>query len=287
MTSTLRPLLVAFFVGIAVAMLRLSSTSALIAAIGHAGHVAVTAYTIHGSVLGALKRAAERGARVEVRLDGKPFADEKGHLASENRRLVGAMRAAGIDAKLDHPLHSKAINVDGSLFLDEKNFDGDGDIVVREDDPEAAKSIASTKTDALAREGELLRDAGGDAIAETETFGGFNPVSAALDRLGREGKAPRLLVSAKILSSTPRERAALQKLVDDGVRVRVCDDSAKLAVTGNRAWLGSANATVAYPGFDMPDWGTCTSDAKIVAAVRDRLEARWAHARELRPLPVA
>jgi hypothetical protein len=262
-------------------MLRLSSISALIAAIERARNVAVSAYTIHGGVLGALQRAAKRGAHVEVRLEGAPFADKKGHLAAENRRLVDTLRAAGADAALDHPLHSKAIDAGGSLFLDEKNFDGDGDIVLREDDPNAARTIAWTKSDALAREGALLRDAGGDAIVETETFGRFNPVSAALDRLGREGKAPRLLVSAKDLSGNGRERAALQKLVDDGVRVRICDDSVKLAAAGDRVWLGSANGTVAHETFDMPDWGACTADAHIVATVRDRLETRWTNARPL------
>ncbi len=271
----------AFFVGIAAAMLRLSSASAIIAAIAHARNVAVRAYTIHGSVLRALEDASRRGTRVEVRLEETPFADKKGHLAEENRRLVGEMRAAGIDAGLDHPLHSKAIDVDGSLFLDEKNFDGNEDVIVRADDSSDRGAIAWTKSDALEREGALLRDAGNDALVETETFGRFNPVSAALDRLACEGKAPRLLVSAKALSGNARERAALQRLVDDGVRVRVCDDSAKLAVAGERAWLGSANATVAYGRFDMPDWGTCTSDPQTVAAVRDRLEARWASGRVL------
>jgi hypothetical protein len=275
-------LLRAFFVGIAAAMLRLSSASALIAAISHARNVAVRAYTIHGAVLYALEEAAHRGARVEVRLEGTPFADKKGHLARENRRLVGEMRAAGIVAGLDHPLHAKAIEVDGSLFLDEKNFDGNGDVVVRDDDPGDRKAIAWTKSDALEREGVLLRNAGRDAVVETETFGRCNPVSAALDQLARDGKAPRLLVSARDLSGNAHERAALQRLADDGVRVRVCDDSAKFAVAGERAWLGSANATVARERYDMPDWGASTSDPQIVATVRDRLEARWANAHALR-----
>ncbi|HZZ00137.1 MAG TPA: hypothetical protein VFE36_11230 [Candidatus Baltobacteraceae bacterium] len=259
-------------------MLHLSSTSALIAAIQHARNVAVRAYTIHGSVLKALESAARRGAHVEVRLDEAPFADEKDHLAGENRRLVGEMRAAGIDAGLDHPLHSKAIDVDGTLYLDEKNWDGEADIVVRDDDP-GDSSVATTKSNALEQEGALLCDADADAIVETETFGRFNPVSAALDRLARDGKSPRLLVSARDLRHNARELAALQKLSADGVRVRVCADSAKFAVAGGRAWLGSANATVAHAKFDMPDWGACTSDAQIVTAVRDRLEARWASAR--------
>ena len=68
----------------------------------------------------------------------------------------------------------------------------------------------------------------------------------------------------------------------DGVRVRVCKDSEKLAVAGNHAWLGSANATYADGKWAMPDWGLCTDDAEIAGAVRQRLEREWAAARDFK-----
>ena len=70
--------------------------------------------------------------------------------------------------------------------------------------------------------------------------------------------------------------------MNDGVRVRVCKDSEKLAVAGSGAWLGSANATAAFGESDMIDWGLCTSDPAIVSAVRARLEAAWDGAAEFK-----
>ena len=40
--------------------------------------------------------------------------------------------------------------------------------------------------------------------------------------------------------------------------MRVCGDSEKLAVAGERVWLGSANATVAFGQSDCIDWGVQT-----------------------------
>jgi len=61
--------------------------------------------------------------------------------------------------------------------------------------------------------------------------------------------------------------------------VRVCDDSEKLAVAGDRAWLGSANATSPYGRGAMTDWGVCTTNSQIVGDVRSRLEGAWTAAR--------
>ncbi|MGC1380012.1 MAG: hypothetical protein WA814_03170, partial [Candidatus Baltobacteraceae bacterium] len=74
----------------------------------------------------------------------------------------------------------------------------------------------------------------------------------------------------------------LERLARDGVSVRLCRDSEKLAVAGDRVWLGSANATVAFGASDEIDWGAATSEPTIVCAARDRIEAAWAAAKELR-----
>jgi hypothetical protein len=100
--------------------------------------------------------------------------------------------------------------------------------------------------------------------------------------LGRAGAAPRLLVSARDLQGNSRGRRALEDLVRAGVRVRVCKDSSKLALTARRAWLGSANATYSGGASNSTDWGVRTSDASIVERVRLRLEAQWANAKLFR-----
>jgi hypothetical protein len=261
-------------------MLQLSSTRDVVAALARARTIDAEAYTLHGDVLWALVDAAQRGAHVSVRLERKPFENPK--LGKENRRVIRTLRAAGADASLGHPLHAKAIDADGSLYLDDRNW-GAHDLVLRDDDPDDAATVPMHKSEALALEASLLlaSDDSDQAIVETESFSRYNAVSTALEKLAREGRAPRLLVSARDLRGNDKERAALARLAAEGVAVRACDDSEKFALAGNRAWIGSANATVAFGESDMTDWGACTGNAAIVGAVRLRIEARWNGAKPL------
>ena len=50
-------------------------------------------------------------------------------------------------------------------------------------------------------------------------------------------------IAQRELRGNEREAEVLDRLTNDGVRVRVCKDSEKLAVAGGGAWLGSANST--------------------------------------------
>jgi phosphatidylserine/phosphatidylglycerophosphate/cardiolipin synthase-like enzyme len=265
-------------------MLRLTSTAVMLAAVARAREIAAEAYTLQGPVLRALEAAARRGAHVVVGLEGRPYHDPQGHLARENAKLVRELRAAGADAFLGHPLHAKAIAADGTLYLDDKNWHPN-DLVVSDDDPREIASIPGIKHEALAQEAAMLRrERGADAvIVESESFGCCNAVFAALADAARAGERPRLLVSQHDLAANARERRSLERLVRDGVRVRVCKDSEKIAVAGDRAWIGSANATIACGDSDMADWGVSTGDAAIVAAIRSRIEATWAVASDLKP----
>lgn len=269
-------------------MLQLSSLDGAVGRIATATNISVQAYTLHGPVLGALEAAARRGARVDVELERSPFDDRKGHLAAENARIARELHAAGAKAKLAARIHAKTIVADGVLYLDEKNWRRN-DIVLRENDRAEANAIAMTKHDALAREAKLLSGATvpGDAIVESESFGFGNATYASLKALGLAGRRPRLLVSDRDLRGNRRERVALEHLVRDGVQVRVCKDSEKLAACAGGAWLGSANATYAGGRFAMPDWGLCTKDPAIVSAVRARLESEWSAAKAFKGQRVA
>jgi phosphatidylserine/phosphatidylglycerophosphate/cardiolipin synthase-like enzyme len=260
----------------------LSSTGQVCQALRGARQIDLQAYTIWGPALQAVKAAAQRGAQVAVHLEGDPFKNP--HLAKENRNLAAQLRAAGATVTLGHPLHTKALTVDGTLYLDEKNW-RPGDLVLRVDDPAEAAKIPMIKHEALAREGQLIGSASGAdrVIVESESFGCCNKVYSELRQAALAGAAPRLLVSSRELSGNVREREVLEALVRDSVTVRVCDDSEKLAVAGDAAWLGSANATIAAPDSDSTDWGLDTRDAEIVAAVRSRLESEWQSARAFSP----
>jgi hypothetical protein len=261
-------------------MFALSSTGEVLAGLARAAHVEVTAYTLRGDVLYALEAAARRGACVEVALESRPYNDPLGRLAAQNRNVVERLRDAGAEARLADPVHAKEIAMDGTLYLDDKNW-GLGDLVLRAGDAADVRSVATTKGAALDEEARLLRDARGNdgVVVASESFGCCNAVHSALEALAREGLTPRLIVSERDLRRNGRERAVLDNLVREGVRVRVCKDSEKLAVAGEGAWIGSANATVARGRANLPDWGLCSDDPRIVAAVRARIEAEWTLAR--------
>jgi hypothetical protein len=264
------------------AMVELSSVSELFAALARAKAIDLHAYTLHGPVLPALEAAAGRGARVTAELEGSPHDDPRGGLARENLRIVAELRAAGVDARLGDPVHAKSIVADGTLFLDDRNFNA-SDVVLRDDDPADAASIPMLKHAALAAEARLLRGARRDdgVIVASESFGCCNSVYWALDALAKRGATPRLVVCERELRGNPRERDVLRALVSDGVRVRVGRDTDKLAATDDRVWIGSANATVAFDRADLPDWGLCSDDPAIVAAVRGRVESEWTRAKPL------
>jgi phosphatidylserine/phosphatidylglycerophosphate/cardiolipin synthase-like enzyme len=283
-------------------MVRLSSSAEVQALLASARDIGVFAYTLRrGPMLSGLEAAARRGAHVSVRLEGTPFGDPDGSFARANRRIADELARCGVDARLAHtgadsaqqaPLHAKAVVADGRLFLDDRNWgrsdfvvcDGDrGDVrAVRDALEEDAPSIrrpafAFAKRDALASEARLLcsAQADDDVIVESESFGNDNPVYAALEALAKGGATPRLLVSSREAASNRREQNALERLSRDGVAVRLCPDSEKFALAGRRAWIGSANASPAFGHPDMIDWGLRTDDRTIVAAARDRVEARW------------
>ncbi|MGC1381476.1 MAG: hypothetical protein WA814_10710, partial [Candidatus Baltobacteraceae bacterium] len=191
--------------------MQLSSTARVLTALARGERIAAEAYTLHGDVLHAIEAAARRGASVVIRLAGSPYEDPKGRLARENAALVRELRAAGADAALEPGLHAKAIEVDGTLYLDEKNWQS-GDLVVSIADPAEAATIPAVKHEALAREAQALRDARRDdgPIVESESFGCCNAVCGARDALARAGARPRWLVAERDLRGNDRERRTLE-----------------------------------------------------------------------------
>jgi hypothetical protein len=267
-------------------MLSLSSTSEAAAALHGAYAVSLVAYTLRrGWMFDALEAAARDGAHVSVRLEGAPYGDANGSFAKANRATAAALKSAGVDALLADPadgmIHAKVLDVDGSRYLDDRNWGAD-DLVLRDDDP-ADAVIATHKRQALTSEAGLLRAAqpGDDIAVESESFGCCNAVYSALDDAAKCGFQPRVLVCARELRGNTREAAMLQRLARDGAQVRVTSGTDKLALDATHAWLGSANATAAIATPDTIDWSARSDDPRIVAAVRGRFESNWSHAKRL------
>jgi phosphatidylserine/phosphatidylglycerophosphate/cardiolipin synthase-like enzyme len=280
-------------------VISISSEKQVARAMRSARSVLLTAYTLRpGLVLDSLENAARRGAHVTVRLEGKPYGDTSGTIRAENKRVLRALRHLGADAKLvdtnahnGPALHMKAAICDGVAYLDDRNWPGAGDTIVRDDfhaDVSAITSAAlrgraqrspefsTSKRDALWSERELLASArhAKRVDVESESFGAGSGVYGAIKSLAEAGVPCRLIVSRRDLN--PRSRRALAALARAGVAVRLSDSDEKMAVVDNaRAWIGSANATSPYADGDQIEWGLRTDAPDVLRHLSRRFDATW------------
>jgi hypothetical protein len=290
--------------------LTVETPAAFVAALGRAHDVALTAYTLReGAVREALAAAAARGAQVRVRLERDPLDDAARTLHRANDESVALLRAAGADAAETGPnepaLHLKAAVVDGVAWLTDRNWAADGpERVLRDTDPADVAAVASavagepgadghlatTKAGALRLEADVIERAGSAPLAvESESFGTGTVYNALLHR-AQTGLPTRLIVAGREVEAsgpTGRETTRLRRLASLGVDVRVGDPrrgdlDEKLAVAGNDAWVGSANATYARGAFGAQrDWGLATRVPAIGDDLRAAFERNWAAARPL------
>ncbi len=281
----------------------IASVPALTAALARGSEIALSAYVLRpgSAVERALERAAERGAHVVVSLEGRPYDGGRGPEGERqaNARTAAALRARGAEVRLtspaDVPVHMKAAVVDGTAFLDDRNWTSGGDAVISTDDPAEVAAVraalagesagtpdlALDKARALALEAETIAAAPGDRIdVESESFG-YSAVFEALRSRAEHGAHVRLLVAEREYRSrhSSIERGALRRLGAAGVDIRITPSDEKLCIAGDRGWVGSANATDA--GQPMRDWGLRTSDPAVLAALQEHFCAAWASARRV------
>lgn len=266
--------------------------------IADASRVALSAYTLdpRGEMVRALDAAAARGAHVSVTLEG--FAGRAD--ARELRRVALAnardLRAHGAHVRLgvgrDEEVHLKAAVVDGTAYLDDRNWAARGETIVATTQPDEVAAIrdaidgrprdagdlATDKRSALAREAEAIRRGGDHVDLETESFGP-GIVAAALRERAAAGAHVRVLVNDRIASERRAngERALLRELERAGVEIRMSPASEKLCVAGDRGWVGSANAT--FAGEPMTDWGLTVDDPSLLGTLARTFEHNWNAAR--------
>lgn len=282
-------------------MITETSQRRALASVDRAHDVLCTAYLLRpGKMLDALERAARRGAAVTVRLEARPFGDKDHAMRRENARVLRELRAAGADARLYHrtdaqpKLHMKALVCDGTAYLDDRNWPGDGrDTIVCDEyarDVDAIRQsvrtgrgggnrfFATNKAAALSEESHLLYGSGGahTVDVETESFNSSPGVYYALKKLAASGVHCRLLVAAHDSAPGSKAAHAMELLQQAGVNVRWSDNDEKFAIVdGTRAWTGSANATSAKPDGTQLDWGLRSDSPQLVNALRRHFEANW------------
>ena len=284
-------------------MISLSSTAAMLRAMGTAREIAFSSYFLPGGrVERALEDAAKRGAHVTLRLNGY-FYGGRGGMLDANERLVRRLKREGahVDAAIVHRrdddgagMHAKAAVCDGAAFLDDCNWRADDrDTVVRVNGPAAGavraaitgKSahcarIAFDKTDALNAEAGLLRRSAGMPVDVQAESIRYSRVYSALKELAANGTPCRLLLSPDGIAGNYKRAAEL--LAQAGVQVRVGKSTEKFALAdAKRAWIGSANPTSDHCDGNQIEWALRTRSTRIVASLHARFEQNWKRAKPL------
>jgi hypothetical protein len=294
-------------------MIALESAAGFVRALAHASDITLSAYTLHdGPVLRGLVAAARRGAQVRVRLERDPLDDPAGTLHRNNAAALAALRSAGAAASATRPgepvLHLKAAVVDGTAWLDDRNWaGGSAEQVVRDGNradvaavasalaggPGRGGRLATTKAEAQRLEARVIARAGSAPLAvESESFGN-GAIYVALLRRARAHRPTRLIVAGREFAEagSRTERAHLRRLAALGVAIRVGDPrradlDEKLAAGPREGWVGSANATYARgPAGAQRDWGLATRSAVVVDGLRAAFERNWSAARPLGDTP--
>lgn len=281
-----------------------TTTDELLRALPGASSVELAAYELRreSNLVRALADAADDGADVRVRVDGRPYGPAHKAIARATRSAVRELRRHGVhvDVVNDHSAHLKAAVVDGRAYLDDRNWttSGHDTILTTTDAPDVAlvrdaiegrpsfnDHLATSKQRALDLETDVIRTGTGDRIdVESESLGTFGGPYTQLKARARAGAHVRLIVSDNELRSAygKQERSALRALAHVGVEIRVGGSRSgvgneKLCVAGDAAWAGSANAS--YGDRCAADWGLRTKDGAVVEALRARFEANWSASR--------
>ena len=256
--------------------LTLGRTADLVTAIGDARRIDLDAFVLRNPLLlFALERAATRGAEVNVRL-GDPLdaSQRKG-----NADAMTALSSAGASVTIEpgygpESLHDKIANVDGVLYLDDRNFTGEqSETVLIDSRAPQKRRYTQIKADALAQEARLIATGKGDnVIVSTEALG-EGPVADALIARAKRGDNVRVMYDP---ATHDPGAQFLTKLRRAGVMVRSSSQRHKIAVAGDGAWIGSANAS---PGNSSTrEWGAVVPRS-LAAPLRDMLEYCWSTAK--------
>lgn len=255
------------------ASVSLASVGDLAENIRHARNVALDVYVLRNPLLlYSLATAARSGANVTVRLGSPGAAPER----AANAAVMRQLDAAGVHVTAEpgfgpNALHAKTAIVDDAVYLDDRNFTGEeSETIVVERSKRVDSNYARTKSAALQDEANMLRAASGhDVIVATESLGPGLVVDALIER-ARRGDCVRVMYNPET-----RDRASAQavaRLRAAGVHVRLSAENHKIAVAGDSAWIGSANAS---PGAaEQREWGMTVPKA-VAARLRETLEYCW------------
>jgi hypothetical protein len=185
------------------------------------------------------------------------------------------------------PLHAKLAIVDGTAYLDGRNWDST-DVIVSETGaadltaignalaltPTDSTYLDTIKQDALALETTFITNASGTTIDYmTESFGAGNVANALIAR-AQAGATVHAIVLSSDTSQT--EDTTLTQMKNAGIDVELNPGSGseKMAIIGNTAWFGSSNSTTGSP--DQIDWGAVFSSSSVLSTLQSNFNTTLA-----------
>ena len=261
--------------------------------------ICFSAYVFTTASFSALDAAAKAGANETVVLP----LEEQSIDSSDANQLTTDGAHVVIDPGMSptHPLHAKLAIVDGSAFLDGRNWDT-SDVVISDTDPgdftaienalnlnpTSSANLDTLKSIALSREAQLIASAApGPGVTVrfmTESFSsGAATVVSALEGAAQNGANVEVVVLASDLSGNSLESATLTTMKSPpfnmSIRTNPAGGSEKMTLLSGQStgWFGSANATSSNSSTNnYIDWGMTVNDPTVLASLQSYFDSVYA-----------
>jgi hypothetical protein len=254
-----------------------------------ANNILLTAYALDpdSEIVQRLQDAASRGAHISIGLDENAFDDAR----TSNDAVASQLELSAIEVHKIPESHVKAVFVDGTMYLSDRNWPATSNAQVVVKDMNAGdRRIVSTailggrlgsndhlwtmKAEALKAEAAVIMARTSNEVdVESETFGSGTPVFEAMMARVAGGDSVKLLIALSGFKRSAAARHAVVTLQARHVEVRLTNANEKLAIEGYNCFFGSANATRELP--QQIDFGIAMRDAALATRLHSQFESEW------------
>lgn len=268
-----------------------------------ASTICFSAYVFTNESFQALDTAAKNGANETVVLPQEEYSEDSSdanQLAADGAHIIYDQGTS------TPPLHAKLALVDGSAFLDGRNWDT-SDVVISDTyasdytaignalalNPTSSANLDTLKSIALAREAEMTTSAvsGSNGMLSgitirfmTESFSsGASNVIGALESAAQDGASVEVVVLSSYVQGNTSEMNLITTLENPpynmSVRLNPNSGSEKMTLISNQTtgWFGSSNATSSSSQDDnYIDWGLTVGDPTVLSDLQSYYDMVYA-----------
>ena len=266
-----------------------------------ASTICFSAYVFTSASFQALDTAAKNGANETVVLPQEEYANDS---SDSNQLAADGAHIVYDQSTSTSPLHAKLALVDGSAYLDGRNWDT-SDVVISDTyaadytaiqnalalNPTSSTNLDTLKSIALAREANMITSAvnGGSLSGVTIRFmtesfsSGASNVISALESAAQAGASVEVVVLSSYVQGNSGEMNLLTTLksppYDMSVRLNPNSGSEKMTLISSRTtgWFGSSNATSSSSQSDnYIDWGLTVGDPTVLGDLQSYYDMTYA-----------